>query len=144
MRLSINREDILMSLDGIVYLEGRSGERIAEAVKRNKRDALGMLRRLAPDLSARQLTIDSAGRVRIKHPKFAELALLLAQEEEPSTTEFRTVVPRPGDDVRPADDDGRAELDFLCPGDGQIDLVCGEWQEGDEGCDVNFACGWST
>lgn len=129
-----------MSLDGVVYVEGRSGEKLAQAVKARKRDALGMLRTFAPDLTARQVTIDAHGRVRIDHPKYAEVARLLASEPKADGKAIGKVLSRPGG-APPRQLGGT--IDFICPGEGTVDIFCGTWDWDRQGCEVNAICGWS-
>ena len=105
---------------------------------------------MAPTLKARELSIDSSGRVRIDNPKFRELALLMAQPAGPSTQDLRKArrAARGGPKRRKAgDDEAKNDLNFICPGDGGLDLACYDAEFDDNHpkppLDVNFICGFS-
>ena len=149
MRRLVKSKDVLLSLEGSVYLEGDSAVRVSKAVKRNKRHVLHVLREVAPTLKARELSIDSSGRVRIDNPKFRELALLMAQPAGPSTQDLRKAGRAARVPKRPkaGDDEGKNDLNFICPGDGGVDLACYDAEFDDNHpkppLDVNFICGFS-
>lgn len=164
----ITRKDIMLRLDGVVYIEGEPGRQLANVFIRNNENALSVFRKLAPDIQASDISIDELGRVRINNAKITQVAQALAESEDPSVvggaisrdpvpadvTPPDTVVTdaAPSDatdaatDVVPADDPGPAlEVDFFCrdpsPGGG-LDIICGAWDEEGEGCDVDFGCGY--
>ena len=141
MKVKIRRDDVLMSLDGVLYIEGRSGEKVAEVVKTNKRRALGMLRTFAPNLTARQVSVDSLGRVRINHPKYAEVARLMAADAKADGKAIGKVLSRRPRGPAPREFGGT--VDFFCAGDGGVDIVCGDFDTDRDDCDVNGFCGWS-
>lgn len=142
MKLKIRRDDILMSLDGVLYIEGRSGANVSKIVKDDKRRALGMLRTLVPDLTARQVTIDPHGRVRVNHPKYAEAARVLAADAKADGKAVGKVFSR----ARVVPPRAQSfDINVICANDfdSEIDVVCGEIDLDDNECETNYFCGWS-
>jgi hypothetical protein len=139
-KIRIRREDVLMGLDGALYIEGKSKAELAKSVKKNKRTALNLLRKMSPKLQAKDITIDKQGRVKIMNTKISQVAQAIAADK--GIKEIGKVI---GGKPAPAPSDDRDnEVNFICPGDGSIDLICGSWTpDSDDPCNANFVCHWS-
>ena len=141
-KLKVRRDDILMSLDGVLYIEGSSGAKVSKIVKDDKRRALGMLRTLVPGLTARQVTVDPLGRVRINHPKYAEGARVLAADGKADVKAVGKVFSRPRIAAARA---VSFDINVICANDfdSELDVVCGEFDWENDECETNYFCGWS-
>lgn len=158
----IKRSDVLLRLDGTVFIEGESGRQLANVFVRANDNAMKVFRKLAPDIQPGDISIDELGRVRINNAKVSHVARALAESEDPSVV-GRAISTDPGaggvapadvtaggdisppDDVSPADDRDALEVDLFCRDEGpdrDLDIICGRWDEEGEGCDLNFGCGY--